>query len=350
MAEVIEVDGGIGEAGGQVLRTALALSALARKPVKIKNIRANRPKPGLKPQHLTAVQTLAEICSAELQGARPGATELQFLPKEIKSVDLRINIQTAGSISLLLQQVLPVALLQETKLRVVGGTNVAWSPPAEFLQNALFPVLHKAGARFDLKVNKRGFFPKGRGVVHFSSRKAKLPLSPINLTELGNLESISIFSSSASLPRDVSRNQAVAARHALQHLNADFREKIESSEYLTTIGSAISLFAHFSTGAVLTGSALGQRGKPAEQVGREAAQALLNELQAKQPCDSHLADQLIPFMALAKGRSQIHTTRLSQHCLSNIAVVKKFLPVKFAVEGSPGKPAKISVEGTAFSP
>ncbi|MBN2066980.1 MAG: RNA 3'-terminal phosphate cyclase [Candidatus Diapherotrites archaeon] len=350
MADAIEIDGSMMEGGGQTIRTALALSALARKPVKITKARASRPKPGLKPQHLAAAETLAEICSAGLRGAKPNSTELEFSPNEIKPANLNVRIGTAGSISLLLQQVLPVSLLQEIKLRIVGGTNVAWAPPVEFLQAALFPVLRKSGARLDLKVRKRGFFPKGQGVVHFSSKPAKLPLKPISLTELGGLESIEIVSSSASLPKDVSRNQAVAARHALQHLNLDFIEKIESSEHLATIGSAISVFARFSKGAVLSGSALGMKGKPAEQVGKEAAQALLAELEAKQPCDSHLADQLIPFMALAKGKSEIRATKLTQHCLTNIAVTEKFLPVKFSVRGSLGEPAEISVEGHAFSP
>jgi len=351
---MIEIDGGEGESGGQLTRTALALAALTKQEIKLVNIRAKRPKPGLQPQHLAAVQTLAEICGAELQGAQLHSTKLLFSPKEIKHVNLNVSIGTSGSIALLLQQILPVALIDEIKLRVVGGTNVAWSPPIEFMQRVLLPSLHKMGARFNLYVNKRGFFPKGNGIAGFSSKPAKLPLHSINLTELGNLDFIEIFSSSASLPKEVSISQAIAARRALQHLNADlnieFRESIESSEHAATIGSAISIFAHFSSGAVLSGSALGEKGKPAERVGEEAARNLLSELGPKQPCDSHLADQLVPFMALAKGKSEIHCTKLTQHCLTNITIVEKFLPVKFAVEGELGKPAKISVEGAAFKP
>ncbi len=359
---MIEIDGGAGESGGQLTRTALALAALTKQEIRIVNIRAKRPKPGLQPQHLAAVKTLAEICGAQLQGAQLHSTRLLFSPKQIRRVNLNVSIGTAGSISLLLSQILPVALVDEIKLRVVGGTNVAYSPPIEFLQRVLFPSLHKMGARLNLYVNKKGFFPKGNGIVSFSSKPAKLPLRSINLTELGELEFVEILSSSASLPTEVSRNQAIAARRALQNplqhicsnLNAgnaediEFRESIESSESSATIGSAISIFAHFSRGAVLSGSALGEKGKPAERVGEEAARNLLSELGPKQPCDSHLADQLIPFMALAKGKSELRCTLLSQHCLTNIAVVEKFLPVKFAVEGELGKPAKISVEGAAF--
>ncbi len=336
--------------GGQMLRTSLALSALTRQPVRVTDIRASRPNPGLKAQHLTAVQTLATICNAELKGTKPGSTAIEFSPKQIKPVNLSVNIQTAGAISLLLQQVQPAALLEEVRLRIAGGTNVAWSPAVEFTQHALFPALRSMGARFELKVVKRGFFPKGQGYVVFSSKKARLPLQPLNLTELGSLQFIEIFSSSASLPEDVSRNQAIAAKHALQHLGVEFRETIESMEQAATIGSSISLFAHFSKGAVLGGSALGAKGKPADAVGREAAQDLLSELQAKQPCDRHLADQLLPFMALARGKSQICCTKLTQHCLANTIVAEKFLPAKFLVEGSLGKPARIAIEGVAFAP
>ncbi len=349
---MIEIDGGEGESGGQLTRTALALAALTKQEIRIVNIRAKRPKPGLQQQHLAAVKTLAEICGAQLQGAQLHSTKLLFSPKQIRQVNLNVSIGTAGSVALLLQQILPVALVDEIKLRVIGGTNVAWSPPIEFMQRVLFHSLQKMGARFNLYVNKKGFFPKGMGMVSFSSKPAKLPLRAINLTELGKLEFIEILSSSASLPKEVSRTQAIAARRALQHLNADlnieFRESIESSEHAETIGSAISAFACFSSGAVLSGSALGEKGKPAERVGEEAARNLLSELGPKQPCDSHLADQLIPFMALAKGKSELRCTKLTQHCLTNIAIVEKFLPVKFAVEGELGKPAKISVEGVAF--
>jgi RNA 3'-phosphate cyclase len=350
MPEFVEIDGSMGEGGGQLLRTALALSALTKKPVKISKIRAGRDMPGLKPQHLASIKTIAEICNAALDGAWPRSMAIKFSPREIKRVSFSVNIATAGAVSLLLQQVLPVAMLQPVKLRVEGGTNVAFSPPMEFLRQALFPALRKMGARFEAQVTKKGFFPKGRGIVSFSSRKAKLPLQPATITGLGELEFIEVFSGSASLPPSVSRNQAIGAKHALKHLGVEFTEFVESAENSSSIGSSASVFAHYSSGAVLCGSALGAKGKPADQVGREAGQSLLAEISSGQPCDSHLSDQLIPFMALAKGKSEIRCTRLTQHCLTNIDIVRRFLPVQFNVEGSLGAPAKISVDGAAFRP
>jgi len=332
-----------------VLRTSLALAALTNKIANIRNIRASRPKPGLRPQHLAAVKAIASICNAELKGASPGSKELFFKAASLCPTSLNINIGTAGSISLLLSQILPVSLLQETRLHVSGGTNVPFSPPIEFLQEALFPCLHKMGARLGLNTNTRGYFPRGNGLASFSSKPASLPLKPITLTDFGNPESVQIYSHCSSLPKSVAENQAIAARHCLKGIGTEFQQKIECLSNSGTIGSGISLFAKTTTGAILTASALGAKGRPAELVGKEAGQALLKELAPKKPCDSHLADQLIPFMALAKGKSEVQTGNLTKHCLTNISVVEKFLPVKFSVQGSEGKPAVVSVEGLAFS-
>jgi len=332
-----------------VLRTTLALAALTKKKVHIENIRASRPKPGLRPQHLAAVRTIAEICCAETSGVEPGSAEIIFLPKKLSPTNFSVNIGTAGSISLLLSQVLPVSLLVETKLHVLGGTNVPFSPPLEFLQESLFPALHKPGARFEARLVRRGYFPKGNGAVIFSSKKARLPLKPINISNFGSLEFVKVYSHCVSLPGEVAKNQAAAAKHYLASLGAEFDELIECKPNSRALGSGISLFAHFSSGNILAGSALGKKKLPAEKVGLEAAKSLLKELAPKKACDSHLADQLIPFMALAKGESRVETTCLTEHCLTNIAVVEKFLPVKFEVVGQKNFPATISVKGIGFS-
>jgi len=344
----IEINGSFGEGGGQIIRTSLAMSAIAGMPVEISNIRASRPKPGLRPQHLAAVNTLAEICKADLQNASIGSSSISFKAKKVLPSNITVNIGTAGSISLLLSQVLPVSLLEETKLLAFGGTNVSFSPPIEFLQECLFPALRKMGARFNVIVNRRGYFPKGLGSVSFSSKPARLPLKPISLTDFGKLEFVRIYSHCTSLPKSVAKNQVSSAKYELESLNTEFEEVIECRERSETIGSGITLFARTTSGAVLSGSALGAKALPAEKVGKQAAQNLLAELNAKRACDSHLADQLIPFMALAKGSSELNTTKLTQHCLTNIAVVEKFLPVKFKVQGEKGKPATISVKGIGF--
>jgi RNA 3'-phosphate cyclase len=226
---------------------------------------------------------------------------------------------------------------------------VPFSPPIEFLQEELFTTLKKMGASFDLNLNRRGYFPKGNGLVSFFSKPARLPLKPIKLIDFGAIESGLIFSHCASLPKSVAENQSVSLKQGLASLGIDFEAHIECAEHSQSIGSGITVFVKTSKGAVLSGSALGAKGIPAENVGREAAENLLKELSVRKPCDSHLADQLIPFMALANGKSEINVSMLSSHCITNIAIVEKFFPVHFSVEGNIGNQAKISVEGVGFS-
>ena len=349
--EAIEIDGSQGEGGGQILRTAFALAALKGQSVKVTKIRAGRERPGLNPQHLAALEVLSSVCSAELKGAERGSAEVEFFPKEINSKSLNVNIGTAGSISLLLQQILPVALKADLKVRVFGGTNVDWSPPIEFYQELFFPLLKKMGVRFEVKLNKRGYFPKGKGSVSFSSGKTKLPLNPINSDNFLGVEEVAMFSHSSNLPKDVSLNQASSAKKLILEKFPDtvFFKTIEFKEKSNTIGSGITLIASDSKGNKLSASASGRRGKQASVVGKEAAEKLISEISAGKAVDSHTADQLIPFMALAKGKSTINCGKLTKHCLTNIAICEKLLGVKFEVKGTPEKPAKISVEGIGFT-
>ncbi len=343
---MISIDG---SAGGQVLRNALALCTLTRKAVKITNIRANRPNPGLQQQHLTALQTAGKICSAKIKGAGKGSKEVIFEPGEIQGMQLNVNIGTAGSITLLFQSILVPSLVKEIKLRIFGGTDVAWSPPFNYMKGVLLPVLSKAGAKFSCDLILHGYYPKGNGCVSFKSVPAKFPLKPIKITELGNLQRIKLFSHSASLPREVSLNQASAAKRELGKFDVEIEEKIESRERANTIGSGIDLIGFFNSGAIIGTNALGAKGKPAIDVGKEAAEKLLKELSSQKPVDSHLADQLIPFMAVAKGESEIRCSSLTGHTLNSIAVAEKILGVKFNVDGEREEAAVISVDGTGFS-
>lgn len=346
MPETIEIDA---SHGGQVLRTALGLSALSGKAVVLKNIRASRPKPGIKAQHLYGTNCLAEICGARVSGNVPGSRALEFRPGKIKPVSLSISLPTAGSLSLILQAAMLPALAAEIKLRLAGGTDVAWSPPVNYLRKVLLPALRQMGANFSVELLSHGYFPKGMGRVSFSSKPAELPLKPLRRVERGSLECIKAFSHSASLPSEVSRNQLAAAKKELVEsgLDFEFEGTIESRESANTIGSGIDLIALFSSAAI-GANALGEKGKHATKVGREAAQNLLRELRAEKPVDSHLADQLIPYAALASGRSEFACTSLTEHTLANIMVCEKILGVKFIVEGSLHEPARISVDGVAF--
>lgn len=349
---MLEIDGSYGSGGGQVLRTALGISALTGKAVRITGIRAKRPDPGLKAQHLTGLNTIARVCSAEVNGAKLRSTAVTFKPKKPAPTKLAVNIGTAGSITLLLQTLFLPALLAELRLRITGGTDVAWSPSIAYMQRVLLPTLKGMGANYEAGLITRGYYPKGNGVVSFSSRKAKLPLRPLAINEPGKLQHILLQSHSASLPREVALNTASAARTELsygpQASGIEIEEKISSETERNTIGCGLDLVAKFEH-TVMAANSLGKKGKPALEVGREAAQKLLKELNSGAAVDGHLADQLIPFMAIADGFSEFTCSSLSEHTLTNIFVTEKMLGVRFKVDGEKGKKAKVGVDGIGLS-
>ena len=349
----IVIDASAGEGGGQTLRSALGLSALLQKPVELSNIRKNRPKPGLMPQHLTSVQVLAELCNAKVEGAKIGSTSLKFSPGKIVPAKLAANIGTAGSCSLLLHTILPAAMAAETGLRVMGGTDVPFSPPVDYLREALFPALRQMNAFFEVNLVQRGYYPKGNGRISFASKEAKWPLKKIVFLEPSELRYIKFFSHSSGFPKEVSNSQFLSAKSVLLEKLGwfDFDERVEwNQQSRETTGSGISIFAFFDSTPTVGCSCLADRKNSSDSVGKSAAESLLAELAPKAPVDSHLADQLIPFMALAKGKSRIFCSSLSSHTITNIMITEQLLGVKFSVEGEKDKPATISVDGIAFTP
>lgn len=337
-------------AGGQVFRTAIGLSALLQEPVRIEHIRANRPNPGLQAQHVTTLKALQQLCNARVLGDRIGGRSVSFFPQKPVNSQLVCGIGTAGSTGLLLQSAFFPSLACENHLRVSGGTNVPFAPPIEFLQFVLLPELKKIGCKFELLLNAHGFFPKGNGSVSFSSKPAKLPLKPLYLAELGELEEIGLFSACASLPKEVAERQARSAKKRLSELNVDVAENLNVMEKSVSIGSSLVLLAKFSSGRILSSTALGKKGLAAEEIGKTAAQQLLKQIQTGKAVDAHLADQLIPFLALAKGKSTLGVSEIDGHLLENIKVCEQLLPVHFEVSGKLGESGEIFVDGCAFKP
>ena len=345
---MLTIDGSAGSGGGQIIRTSLALAALTGKEIRITNIRAKRPKPGLRPQHLTAVKTLAKVCNAKLKGAFVGSKELVFKPGKIEDASLVANIGTAGSISLLLQQILPASLACNLKLRVFGGTDVSFAPPINYIQKVTFHYLRKMHAELALNILARGYYPKGQGCVTFESKKC-LPLKPIRFTSLGKLQKIECYAHCSGMPAKVAKDSALVAKKTLKESLGSFEwvEHIEATpERKQTIGFGVDLFAKYSN-CVLGANSLGLAGSKPENIGANAAKALFDEISFLAPIDSHCIDQLIPFMALANGKSIIEG-KLTKHAITNIMVTGKLLGAEFKVETS-GQRARISVDGIAFT-
>ncbi|MCP4211113.1 MAG: RNA 3'-terminal phosphate cyclase [Halieaceae bacterium] len=339
---MIRIDGSQGEGGGQVLRSSLTLSILTQTPFHITRIRANRSKPGLRPQHLAAVRAAAAISRAQVQGADPGSTSLQFRPGRVQPGAYQFDIGTAGSTSLVFQTLfLPLALAAEpSQLTITGGTHVPWSPCYHYLERQWLSVLHACGYRARLRLDQAGFYPKGGGRIRATIQPVAT-LTPFDLSACGRLEMVSGLSIIANLPAHIARRQQEQVERRLRGRVPDLQ--VETATLASPgQGTAVFLQAIYQTGCAAF-TALGRRGKPAERVADEAVDALDMFLATGAAVDKHLADQLILPLALLPGESTFTTAEITQHLLTNIDVVQSFLPVSIDVQGALGKPGAIRI-------
>jgi RNA 3'-terminal phosphate cyclase (ATP) len=325
---MIEIDGSFGEGGGQIVRTSVALSAVTGKPVRITMIRQGRPKPGLAAQHARALRALAEICDARTSGATPGSSEIIFTPGKILGGRHRIEIGTAGSVTLLMQCLLPALLCADrpSSLQIQGGTDVQWSPAVDYFKNVFLPALSSFGARVSLEVLQRGYYPRGQGEVLLQVEPARLLASHLERLDAGG--QIKGVSHCSNLPEHVAVRQAESAEQALEQ--AGFSAQINREAVrLPSLGSGITLWSGYK-GA----SSLGERGLPAEKVGRRAAEELILELKSPTTVDVHLADQLIPYLVLAGGCCTVR--EISLHARTNIWTAAHFLDRRIEIKEENG--------------
>jgi RNA 3'-terminal phosphate cyclase (ATP) len=328
---MLEIDGSQGEGGGQVLRSALTLSLLTGKPFELKSIRARRPKPGLAAQHLAAVNAAATIGSAVVGGAKLRSRRLTFRPGRIRSGNYRFEIGTAGSAPLLLQAILPPLweVGDSSTVQVGGGTHVPWSPCYHYLEWAWLFFLEKIGLQIGLELERAGFYPRGGG----SLRARVLPSGrprPLVLVDRGELLRIRGLSAVAKLDRSIAERQRRRAYARLEGRSIDSNIEVARLEAASP-GSVLVLLAEFENSRACF-FALGARGKRAERVADEAVDELQDFLRGDGAVDPYLADQLIVPLALAEGRSQFTTSRLSRHLATNAAVVRDFLSVEIQLE------------------
>ncbi|MHA1615942.1 MAG: RNA 3'-terminal phosphate cyclase [Candidatus Njordarchaeales archaeon] len=357
MSEVKIIDGSMGEGGGQIFRTAIAYAAVTRCPVKIINIRAKRSNPGLRPQHLSALRALAKITHAEVRGDYVGSTQVFFNPKKIEGGEFVIDPGTAGSITLIIQAILPALIFAEKKsiVTIKGGTDVPWSPPIDAVRYVLLPGLKDMGVEAKLELIRRGHYPRGGGLVKLYVEPITEPLKPKILKEQGIIERIRGISHCVRLPKHVAERQARSATEKLE--SAGFKNiDIELEWYPPDKdphlgpGSGIVLWVETSSNALLEYDSLGARGKRAEVVGQEAAEGLIKQIRNCGAVDVHHTDQLVPFMALAKGVSEIYSSEISLHTLTAIQVAQMIIGAKFEVKGSQGSPGLIRAEGIGLEP
>jgi RNA 3'-phosphate cyclase len=345
---MVFIDGSLGEGGGQVLRSALSLALLTGTPVRLDNIRARRAKPGLMAQHLKSVEAAGAVGMARIEGAALGASSLLFEPHGICAGDFQFDIGTAGSTSLVLQTVFtPLSFAPSAStVLLTGGTHVPRSPCFHYLDLHWARFMRQAGYDGRLELELAGFYPRGGGRVRAVISPAR-KLSPLRLTERGELKRIWGISAAAKLSRDVAERQR---RRALERLAGRCRElEIEVRELeARSPGTMLLLAAEFERSRSCY-VALGERGKPAERVAEEAAQELLAFLDGDGAIDPYLADQLILPLAVVKGESALRTAKVTEHLLTNAEVVKAFVPAEIEFQGPPGESGLVLIRGVDLS-
>ncbi len=340
---MIELDGSFGEGGGQILRTSLALALLTGKAFHLRHIRARRSRPGLQPQHLMSVRAAASVGGAQLRGASKDSTDLVFEPGAVRGGNYTFGIGTAGATGLVLHTLyLPLALAggQVCNVTVTGGTHVPHSPCFHFLNDTWRHYLDLLGLRVGLETRCAGFYPRGGGTLHATIEPCPR-LKGLQLTRTEPPRRATILSAVAGLPEDIADRQA---RQALKRLR-DTRLETDVRQESWQGGPGTMLAVILNTQPVPTlFFALGERGKRAEKVADEAVEQVKEYLAAAPPgVDVHSADQLVLPLALAEGPSSYPVAVVTQHLLTNVAVIRRFLDRDIVCAGDEGKPGRVRV-------
>ena len=349
---MLTLDASHGEGGGQLLRTALALSVARGQPVALHRIRARRPKPGLMPQHLTVVRALASMSDAVVSGDALDSTEIAFAPRALNGGSYRFDVGairgSAGSVSLLFQALLlPLFLAREPgRLTLIGGTHVPWSPTVHHLGAVFLPALRSLGLLAEVSLERWGWYPRGGGLVR-ARVEPGAGWSGLDWQAPPPQPRITGVSAVCRLPLHIAERQR---RRALQRLTErGLAADIALVEDAQALGPGTLLFLAVAGEGMRAGfSALGRRGVPAEAIADEAVDPLLGYLDSGATVDDHLADQLLPFLALARTPSVFTCPRRSSHLDTVAWVIEQFLPAR--IEVADGPPVRVSITPAGLAP
>lgn len=348
------IDGSQFSGSGTIVRYAVSLSALMGEDLQLTNIRAKREKPGLRPQHLSAVEAVKEITGGQLDGSYVGSSKIEFKPgKEIKGGDYNFDIGTAGSTMMFAQTVLPVGLFASSPVtfKIKGGVFQDFAPSAYHTQYVLFPYLKNIGADLELKIEKVGYVPQGKGEISLHIYPLSSSLKPLALLNQGSIIKIEGIALSSHLKeKKVGERMAEEAKKVLQKKGYKAEIKIVDDNTSVQPGAALALFAYTNTGCIIGADMAGAPGRSSEKIGRKVAQNLIEDIESGATVDRFLADQLIIYSALAEGTSEYIVPRLTSHIETNLWLVEKIIGAKteisVCVEEQTGrKNKKIKIEG-----
>lgn len=318
----IALDGSQHSGSGTLVRQAIALAAILGRPLQLYNIRVRRQPPGLRPQHLKAVEAVAELVDADVQGARVDSSQLWFVPRRPpRGGTYHWDIGTAGSATLLIGTVLPVLAFADapTEARVRGGLFQDFAPTFFHLRHALLPLLARMGIEAHLEMMRPGYVPRGGGEVLLHVTPLRKPLQPLQLTAQGRPVRVFGYALASHLKaRRVAQRMAERCR---QHLRAaglpepELEILEDTSAYQP--GAALAVFIETNTGARLGADRAGAPGRPSEAIADDVAYQLLEDLQRGATVDRFLADQLLPYVALAQGNSAYYIPAVTDHVASS---------------------------------
>lgn len=329
---MLRIDGSFGEGGGQILRTSLALSLVTGRGIRIEGIRSKRKRPGLMRQHLAAVRAATEIGNARVEGDRLGSTSLTFEPGKVRAGTYHFAVGTAGSATLVFQTVLPALLRAEglSELTLEGGTHNPAAPPFDFLERSFLPAIRKVGVRAEVELQRPGFYPAGGG--RFTAKvHAPWDPAPLSWMERGPVLGLRACAIVSQLPPSIAGRELATLRKALD-LPCDVRTDVV--RHPTGPGNALIVDIETEQGTeVATG--FGERGVRAETVAHRLALEVNEIVKAEVPVGEHLADQLLPYLALGQG-GQFLTRRPSSHTLTQIELLRTFLGREVSVEARNG--------------
>ena len=348
LKDMIEIDGSYGEGGGQIVRTALSLSCLFQKPFRIFNIRKNRRKPGLMPQHLTCVKAAQLITSAEVKGDYQESTELFFSPDKARAGSFSFDIGTAGSTSLVLQTIIPALVFsgQKSTVTLTGGTHVPFSPSFHYLSEVFVSFLKQAGLRIQLSIDSYGFYPRGGGKIMADIFPAE-KVTPLKIAERGHLLNFAGHSGVGNLPLAIAQRQRNAC---MNKILAGIKELEVSPDIdlleVTTYGKGtfVDIAARFEH-SIAGFTALGAIGKKAESVGEEAAADFIKYYKTGAAVDSHMADQIVLYLSLSRQESSFTVSAITNHIATNLWAIGLFHDISYTLEGKTGENGTIKLKG-----